>query len=296
MSSENSYLIIPGVHKGGTTSLYKYLGDHDRCYAPLKKELHFFTPLVYNEKIDSIETYYENFKDAKSDDILLDVSPSYLYGGDAVINQLKKLKKVKVLLILRNPSKRFVSFYKQAIKAGRISGKETLLEFYKKSQAAFKQFQEDGVHLDNFYNRSLRESCYVMYVEPWLNAFGDDLKIVYFEDLITSPHETMNTICDWLEIPDSYKNYNFSVENQSFKPTNQKVGVLASKIFLKNERFFRKNVRLKNFLKKIYGRLNHSKYDQPTEGVSEELNEFYKDYNLEFNQLMNKYNRKKPNW
>jgi len=296
MSSGNTYLIIPGVHKGGTTSLYKYLGDHDRCYAPLKKELHFFTPLVYNEKIDSLETYYANFKDAKADDILLDVSPSYIYGGDAVINQLKVLGKVKVLLILRNPAKRFVSFYKQAIKAGRISDKETLSEFYQKSQDAFQQFQEDGILLDNFYNRSLRESCYALYTEPWLKTFGEDLKIVYFEDLITSPHETMNTICEWLEIPDIYADYNFSVENQSFKPTNQKVGVFASKIFLKNERFFRKNARLKNFLKKIYGKLNHSKYDQPTEEISEDLNAFYKSYNIEFSELMNKYNRKKPNW
>ena len=296
MNKEHTYLIVPGVHKGGTTSLYKYLGDHTACFAPLKKELHHFTPLVYGDQTVALDNYLENFREASDDAIRLDISPSYLYGGSAVIDEIKKLGNIQVLLILRDPSKRFVSFYKQGIKAGRISKDESLPAFYEKSRFAFDQYQKDGVLLDNFHNRSLREGCYALYVRPWLDAFGEDLKIIYFEDLIGAPHQKMAEICTWLSIPDIYAGYNFSVENQSFRPTNQKVGVLASKVFLKNERFFRKNVRLKNFLKKIYSKLNHSNYEQPTEDISREIQAFYNAYNLKFNQIMDEYKRERPNW
>jgi hypothetical protein len=48
---DKTFLIVIGVHKAGTTSFYEYLRGLDQIFTPLKKELHFFTPLVYDNKV-----------------------------------------------------------------------------------------------------------------------------------------------------------------------------------------------------------------------------------------------------
>lgn len=289
-------MIIPGVHKGGTTSLYKYLGDHDHFFAPLRKELHHFTPLIYGKQTAPLEEYLSNFKNATDNAIRLDISPSYLYGGQQIIDELKKLGRVKILVILRSPTQRFISFYKQGITVGRISANENIHEFLKKSKSAYETFQHDGKHIDDFYNRSLREGCYAHYITPWLDAFGKDLKIVYFEDLVREPKTTLNSICSWLSIPSIYENYTFEVANKSTRPSNQKLGKFASRFFLRYERFFRKNERLKIFLKKIYGRLNTSNYERTKPEEIEEIELFYAEHNQNFRSIMESYNLNKPNW
>jgi len=159
-------LIVAGVHKSATTSLYNYFGSHPMVYRPLKKELHFFTPLVYNKPIGTVNMYASFFSNAEdSIQYLLDVSPSYLYGGNQLIQQIKKYcDKVKVIIMLRNPTNRFVSFYKQGVKRGVIQKNTSLKSFFLESQMAYSKYRQTGIHIDSFVNRSLREGCYADYI------------------------------------------------------------------------------------------------------------------------------------
>src|SRR4051794_41003093 len=55
-------LIIAGVSKGGTTSLFRYLAQHpDICPSPIK-ELRYFEPLRYGEPLTPIESCARHFE------------------------------------------------------------------------------------------------------------------------------------------------------------------------------------------------------------------------------------------
>lgn len=296
MNDDKIHLIIPGVHKGGTTSLYNYLSKHPSIHAPLKKELHFFTPLVYQKTIPASAKYSSLFTPKQNEKYLLDVSPSYLYGTTDVIQAIHREGKAKVLLILRNPSDRFISFYKQGISTGRISSNLSLIDFFNASKAAYSVFLESGHQYDTFVDRGIREGMYIDYIRPWLDAFGAQLKIIYFDSLKNQPKETMASVCEWLEIENCYTDYQFTAENQSFKPKSARLSALANRLFLKFERFFRKNPVLKEAIKKIYTKFNRSEYDKPSADTTATIKEFYLDSINEFNQLMSDYKREKTNW
>jgi Sulfotransferase domain len=296
MSNKSTYLIVPGVHKGGTTSLFQYLTAHPRIFSPLKKELHYFTPIVYNESTKEINQYLKNFENATDDQFRLDVSPSYLYGGKKLIDELKNLGNIKILLILRRPTQRFVSFYKQGISLGFIPSDEPLETYFSKSKAAFEEFQKTGVQIDTFYNRSLREGCYSMYLEEWTEAFGENMKIIYFENFIKTPKSSMIEICEFLDIPNVYDDYSFTVENKSFKPKSQALSKFVTSIYSKGEGFFRRNQKIKNLLKRVYLLMNKSQYAQTGKEVLDELDQFYKPFNESLTSMLKAKDIKTPNW
>ncbi len=296
MGNDRKHLIVVGVHKGGTTSLYKYLGDHPSVFKPLKKELHFFTPLVYAKTIGSHERYLENFRGAEENQYLLDISPSYLYGGSNLIDQIAKLGNVRIIVLLREPTARFISFYKQGIIAGKVDKGISLCEFFEISLSEFEHFQKTKEQKDNFFNRSLREGCYSLYLNEWLDHFGDNIKLMYMEDLVRDPTGEMHTLCDWLQIEDTYNAYNFSKENPSFKPRSQRVSSFVNRFFLRYERFFRKHNGLKTMLKSVYGKLNRSQHEAIDAESKKLIADFYTTYNKDLEQILEARNIKPAPW
>ena len=213
----------------------------------------------------------------------MDVSPSYIYGEKHIIKAIQDLKyQIKLLLILRDPTERFISFYKQGVKNGRISIHESLNQFFQKSKLEFEKYIDNKDKKDNFYNRSLREGCYSIYLPCWIESFNENLKIVMFDELIDNETNLIIDIYKWLglEIFENIEEIEHS--NKSYKPRSQKVSVLANKIFLKNEKIFRKHSGLKNFLKKVYLTFNIDKYElKDVDMVKKNLHQFYENYNKE---------------
>src|SRR3712207_9448996 len=54
-------LIIAGVGKGGTTSLFRYLGQHPQVCASRVKELRYFQSLRYGEPMAPLDQYTRHF-------------------------------------------------------------------------------------------------------------------------------------------------------------------------------------------------------------------------------------------
>ncbi len=290
------FLIVIGVHKSGTTSLYKYLGDHSQIFKPLQKEIHYFTPLIYSDTKLNYDSYKKNFSDVKNEKYLLDVSPSYFYGKIRLINEIKKLGKQKIILILREPTQRFISFYKQGLKIGEINKNETITEFYHKSNYRFNEYLNSGNISNDFYSRSLREGCYSFYIEDWIINYGNNLKIVYFENLVKDFSKVLLEICEWLDIEYEYEKYNFTNENKSLKPRNQFLSKYSHKFYLQNEPFFRKHAKIKGAIKSIYDKINSKNYEniKGTEVLA--IKKFYSYYNSDFDNIINKYKLRPSKW
>src|SRR5688500_8554449 len=54
-------LIIAGVPKGGTTSLFRYLAQHPDICAARNKELRYFDAVRYGEPVAPLSSYAEHF-------------------------------------------------------------------------------------------------------------------------------------------------------------------------------------------------------------------------------------------
>ena len=167
----NCNLIIGGVHKGASTSLFSYLMDHPDICASTTKEIHHFTPLRYGGEISDLDSYKSFFSHCSLDaKYLLEASPSYLYGTDKIGSRLRSdLNMPKLIFILRNPTSRFISYYKHCEGKFLIPKNTSFIDFFDKNR--FNLDQKDS---DNPFFRGLREGVYVDFLPYWINEFRND--------------------------------------------------------------------------------------------------------------------------
>jgi len=119
--------LVVGAPKAGTTSLYEYLSQHPQVFLTEEKELHFWSneelaksvdgpgdALALSEVVESIDDYRAKFSGVTNELAVGDISPSYLYFSEPVIEKLKKYysgNELKIIILLREPSERAYSQY-----------------------------------------------------------------------------------------------------------------------------------------------------------------------------------------
>ena len=289
-------LVIAGVHKAGTTSLHSYLGRHNEICSGIKKEIHYYTPLRYGGEPQNISYYLNQFRSCKNEKYYLDASPSYLYGRNIIANKIKTdFNCAKIIVILRDPTDRFISFYKFLKANFQIKYNVTFMQFFEKSYSLRNKPEQDEL-----FHRAFREGCYAFYLEDWFKIFGDSLKIIYFENLKSDPKAIMREICNWLDLDSSiYEDVSiFNVRNKTRNSSIQVIYNVASSINSKYEMFFRKHPTLKNYLNKLYFFINENK---TTEIINEKeillIKKYYESENRKLIELLHNFNYYNlPNW
>jgi len=289
-------LIIIGVHKSGTTSLFMYLKIHPDIFGASKKEIHYFTPLRFGRPLKSIHHYAKFLKNHAGEKYALEASPSYFYGGNDIIDAMKETlpKEHKVILMLREPSSRFVSFYKHLKSKLILDKSETIAHFLKKSiQHIGKPIEET-----NPYSRAIQEGFYINYIQQWMNNYGENMKIVHFEDLRDNAKCLMIDIVNWLNIDSKfYEELNFTVENKTVFAKNK---ILHKTALLLNESFesiLRNNPNIKKRIRDFYYRFNESKEEETFDAyIMNELHKIYKEPNLKLKELLIEKGFKYPSW
>lgn len=289
-------LIIAGVHKAGTTSLYTYLARHPNICASHTKEIGFFYPLAFGRPIRPIEEYTQHFAHCGTEPFRLEASPSYLYGKDRIATAIKsEIRDAKILVILRDPTDRLMSFFNRAVSKATISEHVTFAEYLTEAEAK----QDSAEH--TVFSRGIREGKYVEYIEPWQNAFGPDLRIMFFEDLKKSAHDFTRSVCDWLGLESGcYTRQDFTVENKTILHRRKRLHSFARNIYLRNETFWRKNHKLKQRLRGIYNALNTDRNSGL--GIADEkavarLREMYKPYNSQLKSFLQTHHYDEfPSW
>jgi len=294
MSNLLPNLIIGGVHKAGTTSIFNYLSCHTNICASSKKEIHYFTPLRYNKKLSPISEYEKYFIHHRNEKYKLEASPSYLFGGEKIATVIKrKLGDAKIIFILRCPIQRFLSYY--------LHLKATMVI----NDVSFDQFLNKAIHesekedVDNYYRRAIREGKYAPYLETWLKLFGNSVKVIFFDNLVQNPRMQLNILCKWLEIdPEIYDSFKFGVNNRTLDFKNRVLHRIAMKINRKLETFFLKNQRLKRVIRYIYNRINSSEFEKDIpEDAFSILSSIYTPYNKNLRDLLLKYGYNNfPDW
>jgi hypothetical protein len=251
------FLVI-GSQRSGTTWLYNVLETHKQiALAKGRKEVHYFDR-YYERGFDWYKKLYpDNFSGKRGE-----ITPAYLYHKECAYRIKQDLPNAKLICILRNPIERAYSGYKFMIQE-----KELEISFEK----AIKEFPD-----------ILERGLYFQQLERYSNYFeNNQMKVVFFDDLIKNPEKLVNFICDYLEISYEYDKNILSIQfNKSCIPKYPFIYKFAKKIVRKMYDYDKVNVlnwlKEKNIKYSFFKEVNND--NQRKSGVRRELLNKIKEY------------------
>ena len=233
--------IIGGAMKSGTTSLHAILQNHPDI-AIAHDELGFFDMdsllqhpdfHFYNKKNkqwtrqsmyehpDALwNWYYSQFKDLKKNNVRLvgEDSTTYLCSEKAAKRISMQDKPIKLIFILRHPTKRTISNYLHLLKSGRAiySLEDTL------------RYRPNSIIRRSLYKEQL--GFYYKHI-PFEN-----IKVVLFEDLIENKSDCIKEVCDFLGVDfDKLEKTSLSIHsNKTRIPKNIKLQLFRNRLLRKS--------------------------------------------------------------
>jgi len=197
---------VIGVARGGTTSLYNYLGQHPSIFFPKVKECNYFSkvesldPQVYLDpevgkeyhmKIIKSETVYNHlFSEANKEQLKGEVSPSYSWDLTAAKRIYEHNKEAKIIISLRNPIERAYSHYLMHLH----TGYEKALTFEEALKAPKNEIWGGG-------NMYLEMGLYYSQLEAYYQLFdAKNIKVMISEDWTQKNGEAINEVYQFLGI------------------------------------------------------------------------------------------------
>ncbi|MBA2316918.1 MAG: sulfotransferase domain-containing protein [Euzebyales bacterium] len=218
-------LIVAGVGKSGTTSLFSYLAQHPNICASTKKELNYFTSRdAVTGELAPIESYAGFFSHcAQNHAFRLEASPSYCYGGTAVITALRDtLRDPRIVMIIREPTSRLWSAFTYLKSMGVIAPNMTFDSYVDHCEQAYHVRRPNGSHTP------LSVGFYIDWLPEWLDMFGDDCCLLFADDLFADPRMVVQRVCEWLRLStDSVSDLDYQVRNDTIQPRSHALAKLT---------------------------------------------------------------------
>lgn len=265
MSNILPNLLVIGAPKAGTSSLFSYLGQHPDICPSKTKEIGYFSPLGRGQNLrPARETYQQEFDHWIGQRYRLEATPAYCYGSSTraipiyckrIIAGIQSiLEQPKIILSLREPIDRLWSDYTfQRAKGnlGRLRSFEDYLNICRERRRQGIAWQGER------HYGGLSVGFYGEYVERWLEAFGDDMRVIFTDDLSRDSLGVLHGICDWLAIDtDVVKTLDVGARNKTKHVRNTKLARCVYATKRAGESVLRKSPGLRNGLKNAYLRLN----------------------------------------
>jgi len=237
---KNSYLLLGGAPKCGTSSLFNHLAEYDGINPSDPKETFYFLdddhPLLRkntNIHLHGVEGFSQFFSPGFG--IRLEGTTHLLYQQQ-LFGEVEKLPGVKLVFVLREPARRLyssflytkenlanfkqeVSFYQYASLLR--SGKQKELENYVKKGASLYVLQRD-----------LEYGEYNKYLYPWIKALGrENCYVLIFEELIADQAKEMAQLVNWLGLSNSPEpKQHFEKRNATVSIRNKRAHAYARKV------------------------------------------------------------------
>lgn len=252
-------LVIAGVGKAGTTSLFWYLSQHpDICASSAKEPKYFRLPDDPQATLPPIEGYLRHFDHCGAQRYVLEASPQYFKGRARTIEAMKAtLGSPRVVLMFRDPVARMWSEYRFKKSHMTIPTEMDFDAYVRRCERVRDEgLPRTGEHADYY---TLAGGAYADILDEWLQGFGDSLHVGFFEDMVADPRGFTAGICRWLGIDDAVTaTFVYSVENrtETFRSrTLQRLALAANREggALRNRR------RLKAPMRRLYYAVNRSR-------------------------------------
>jgi tetratricopeptide (TPR) repeat protein len=192
--------IIIGASKCGTSSLHKYLGNHPQILLPHKKELDFFWQ-NYNKGIDWYLSHFPSITD-RSDFLTGEATPNYIRFPEIARRIHQLASPIKLILLLRNPIDRAVSWHYHKIRTGLTQG--TIESAISQEIKKIDRFSEEKIINTAFYNPdNILSSLYIYKIREWMKIIPQEqFLILKSEDLYNDPVRIMKKVFEFLELPE----------------------------------------------------------------------------------------------
>lgn len=254
-------LIIAGVNKAGTTSLFSYLSQHPAVFPSGIKETGYFLTYRYAEPARPWEVYQDYFRSWQGQPVVMEATPGYFYGGRDVAEPIRvRLGAVRIVLIFREPAARLVSFYKSQKALLRLPRQMTLAEYVAACDAIPPADRWRREH-NTFWG--VEGGYYARWLPDWLELFSEHVRIFFFCQFRSRPHRTLVDIASWLDIDTApFGQAQLGTENRSVDYRNPALQRLALILNRQGERFWRANPSLKQRMRALYYRLNGRQFEE----------------------------------
>jgi uncharacterized short protein YbdD (DUF466 family) len=273
-------VVVIGVSKAGTTSLFEYLGTHPDVGLSDRKELRYFTPLRYGEPLEPLTSYTEHFRHCLDQRYAVEATPGYFYGGRPLARAMRQTcGPVRVVLSLREPGDRCWSWFRFVKSRLRIP-KDLSFENYL-SRCEQLHIARTDAQLEHQPYWGLGGGCYSDWLGEWIEEFGDDLKLVFFDDLVRNPRALLEELFDWLGLDvRQASTAGLGTSNKTQQYRNGSVQKAAVAVNRHGEAFFRRHPQLKRGMRGAYYRINKAAAGQTmTPASRERLDRFFQPYN-----------------
>lgn len=192
--------IICGTQKGGTTALDAYLREHPEICMADCKEAHFFdNEANFSGGSPDYSKYHALFKPLKSHKMLGEATPIYMYWHDSPGRIRQYNPHIKLIILLRNPIERAYSHWNMERLRGAddLSFWEAIVNEKERCRKALPLQHRVYSYVDRgFYLKQLQRI--------WSYFPKNRVLIIKNEDLRKTPYQTLNGVCDFLEV-DQFK-------------------------------------------------------------------------------------------
>lgn len=220
-----------GAQKSGTTLLFEHLKNIEDIFLPEKKELHFFNNDVNYNK--GLEYYLNNFLLAKSNQLKGEITPAYLFFEKVpfrINNMLEKMggykeKKMKFLVLLRNPIYRAYSQYKMSYSLQKN-------EKFSFEQALIYENYRLNEHKDYINHTYLARGFYSKQIINYFKYFKkSSFKFIIYEEFVANQEKYINEILCFLGINKNLKIENKVVFSNEYEKMNDSTFEILSQIY-----------------------------------------------------------------
>lgn len=195
-------LLVAGVPKAGTGSLFAYLAQHPDICASDEKEIGYFN--YFNPARQSgrppppVESYTRHFAHCTGQRYAVEATPSYSFQGRPVVEAVQRmLTEPRVIITLRDPVRRLWSAYTFQRSLGNIPDIRSFADYLD----VCEQRREEGSDLlPHSAVQGLSIGFYADYLDAWLTALGDDLRVVFAEHMAQRPKAVLTGLLEWLDL------------------------------------------------------------------------------------------------
>lgn len=247
--------LIAGVNKAGTTSLFVTLAGHPDIAPASVKETRYFLPARWGRPLDPREVYESYWLDAGDAPVRLEATPAYFSGGPALVRAVREVcGDARVLVVLREPVARLVSYFTFQQARLRIPAEMTLHDYLAHADTLTDADFRDP---ENEVWFGARGGMYADYLPDWTDELGADVCVLFFDDLVARPRETVVRAAELLGVdPTRLPPDGLSSENRTTGYRSSGLQRVALGFNDRFEPFLRRHHGLKRRLRTAYLRFN----------------------------------------
>lgn len=273
-------VVIAGVNKTGTTSLFVSLSEHPDVAPSAVKETRFFLPARYGQPVEPVAVYDRFFPGDDGHRLRLEATPSLFYGGaDVAARIATDLPDSRIILVLREPVRRTISFFEYQKTRLRIPADLSIEDYL-----AHADTLGPADFLDPANERwfAVGGSRYADFLPGWLEHFGPDrILVVAFEELTAHQASVLTATAGWLGLDVTrFPAEALAVENRTMAYKSRRLQRVALGFNDRFERMLRRYPSLKRRLRAAYFRVNgRAARNAVSDEVREELAERFREPN-----------------